>query len=37
LIERHASSRGVINIFLGQFNRDDLTTPGIDASMQLTP
>jgi hypothetical protein len=26
-----------VNDAIGQFNRDDLTVPGIDAYMQLTP
>jgi hypothetical protein len=37
LIEQRASSGGVINIFLGQLNRDNLTTTCIDAYMRLTP
>jgi hypothetical protein len=37
LVEKRASSRGVIDVFSGQFNRDNLTAPGIDAYVQLTP
>src|ERR1700680_3379100 len=37
LVENITSPRGVIDVFLGQFNCDDLTAPGIDAYMQLTP
>ena len=37
LIEQRARSRGVITVFLGQFNRDNFTASGIDAYMQLTP
>jgi hypothetical protein len=31
LVEKRASPRGVIDVFSGQFNRNDLTAPGIDA------
>jgi hypothetical protein len=37
LVEKRASSRDVINVFLGQFDGDALTTFGIDADRRLTP
>ena len=37
LVEKRTGPRGVIDVFFGQFDGDDLTAPGIDAYMQLTP
>src|ERR1019366_90417 len=37
LVEQCASSRGVIDVFFRQFDRDNFTASGIDADMQLTP
>src|SRR5882724_4017851 len=37
LIEQCASSRGVIDVFLGQLNGNDLAASCVDAYMQLTP
>jgi hypothetical protein len=37
LIEQTIRSRGVVNVFPGQFNGNDFAAPGIDADMQLTP
>ena len=37
LVEKRIGPRRVIDVFFGQFDGDDLTAPGIDAYMQLTP
>ena len=37
LVEQRASPRGVIDLFLGQLDRDDFAALAIDADMQFTP
>jgi len=37
LVEQRARPRSVIDLFPGQFNREDFAVLGIDAEMQLTP
>jgi hypothetical protein len=37
LVEQCASSRGVIDVFFGQFDRDNFAASGIDTYMQPTP
>jgi hypothetical protein len=37
LVEQCASSRGVIDVFVRQLDRDNFTASGVDADMQLTP
>ena len=37
LVEQRARPRGIIDLLLGQLDRDDFAALGIDAEMQLTP